>query len=259
MLLLHIGAFRFDIDSQRATLWHSLAPRTRVLCMLLVVFATALTANGRWLTWMVYGLGVIAIALASRVTLSVLLKRVAVEFIFVGVVLLGTLFRDGGQVVWQWGWLQITTGGLTVLGSVMLKGLLALAMLNVLVLTTSIPALLHAMVALRSPPLLVAISAAMYRYIGVLIDEFTAMRQAALSRNLMNGRHWQRLMAGHMIGALFIRTYERGDRIHQAMLARGYTGIPPVMDIPLGGKLDVVVLTVTLIWLLGGQAVYWLS
>jgi cobalt/nickel transport system permease protein len=186
----------------------------------------------------------------------VLLKRIAVEFAFVGVVLLGTLFREGGEVLWSWGVLKITTVGLTVLGSVTLKALLSLMMLNVLTLTTSIPALLNALVALRTPPLLVAILASMYRYINVLIEEFNAMRRAAASRNLSGNNQWQRRVIGNMIGSLFIRTYERGERVYQAMQARGYQGVPLVEKVPSGGRLDIMALTITSIWIVLGQAVY---
>lgn len=255
-MLLHVGAFHLDIDSKRATPWHALAPHTRLLCTLVIVFAIVLTPNGRWWTWAIYGLALLCLVLFSRVTLLVLLKRVAVESVFISVVLLGTLFREGGRVLWAWGPLKITTVGLTILGSVTLKALLSLLVLNVLTLTTSIPALLNALLILRTPPLLVAILASMYRYINVLIGEFNAMRRAAASRNLMGSNRWQRLVVGNMMGALFIRTYERGERVYQAMLARGYQGIPPVEKVPKGGRRDVVALTLTVIVALLGQAVY---
>ncbi|MDP8964504.1 MAG: cobalt ECF transporter T component CbiQ [Cyanobacteriota bacterium] len=255
-MLLHVGAFHLDINSKQSTLWHSLAPRTRLLCTLLLVFANALTPNGRWLTWAIYAVGVLGVILLSRVTLLVLLKRIAVEFAFISVVILGTLFREGGAVLWSWGPLKITTVGLVILGSVALKALLSLLMLNVLTLTTSISALLNALVALRTPPLLVAILASMYRYINVLIGEFNAMRRAAESRNLLGSNRWQRLVVGNMIGSLFIRTYERGERVHQAMLARGYQGVPPVEKVPKGGRRDIVALTLTVILALLGQAIY---
>lgn len=256
MLLLHLGAFHLDIDSKQATFWHSLAPRTRLLCALLMVFAIALTPNGRWWSWAIYGLGVLGVVFFSRVTKRVLFKRIAIEFAFIGAVLLGTLFRDGGEVLWSWGILRITTEGLTVLGSVTIKSLLSLLTLNILTLTTSVPALLNALTALRVPPLLVAILASMYRYIGVLIREFQAMRRAATSRNLPKNGVWQRLVIGNMIGTLFIRTFERGERVYQAMLARGYQGVPIVEKVPSGGRRDVLVLTLTLVLALLGQSIY---
>ncbi|MGC1307588.1 MAG: cobalt ECF transporter T component CbiQ [Phormidesmis sp.] len=257
MALLHLGVFQFDVDAHKSTFWHSLAPRTRVLCAALLVLAIAFTPNGRWLTWSVYAVTVLCLMLVSRVTLIVLLKRVVIEFAFIGTVLLGTLFHRGGEVVWQWGGVQITSMGLVILGSVALKATLCLLMLNLLTLTTSIPALLQSLVQLRVPPLLVAILASMYRYIGVLIDEFTAMRQAATARNLgvSSGRR-QRSVVGNMFGALFIRTYERGERIHQAMLARGYTGLPQSGDLPTGGAKDVAALSAIALITLLGQAIY---
>ncbi len=249
--------FRFDIDSQKLTFWHSLAPRTRVLCVLLLVLAIAFTPNAHWWSWAIYGATIFCLGVISHVTWSVLLKRLAVEFSFIGTVLLGTLFQRGGEVVWQWGPLQITSLGLVVLGSVALKAALCLLVLNLLTLTTSIPALLHSLIQLRVPPLLVAILASMYRYIELLIRELGAMRQAATSRNLAlaSGRR-QRSVIGNMFGALFIRTYERGERVHQAMLARGYTGVPHVRNLPTGGVRDVATLSAIALVALLGQAVY---
>lgn len=258
-MLLHIGAFCLDVDSQRVSPWHRLVPKTRVLCTFLLLFAIALTPNGRWWTWAIYAVGVASIVQMSRVTLSVLFKRVAIESVFMGVVLLGTLFRGGGVVLWHWGWLQITTEGVWILGSVALKATLSLLLANVLVLTTSVPLLLHALTALRVPPLLVAILASMYRYIAVLMSEFQSMQRAAVSRNLMSSDRWKRLVVGNMVGSLFIRTLDRGERVHQAMLSRGYDGLPLVAAVAAGDRADVIALTLTALLTLLGQGIYLLA
>jgi cobalt/nickel transport system permease protein len=255
-MLLHIGAFHLKVDSQRQTFWHRLAPQSRILCVLILLLAIVLTPNGHWLTWYIYAAAILGVLLSSQVTLSVLCRRIALESAFVGVVLLGTLFREGGTVVWQWGWIKITTVGLMVLGSVSFKALLSLLLLNLLTLTTPVPILLNALAILRTPPLLIAILASMYRYIGVLIEEFNAMRKAAVSRNLMSSKRWQRLVIGNMIGSLFIRTYERGDRIHQAMLSRGYQGLPPLLEPLKMKRRDGVVITLTFGLALLGQLIY---
>lgn len=96
-MLLHIATLRLDIDGQQNTHWHRLAPQTRLFCALLLVFATALTPNGHWWTWGIYGLAVMGVIQLTQVTLSVLLQRVAIELTFVGTVLLGTLFRGRGR------------------------------------------------------------------------------------------------------------------------------------------------------------------
>jgi cobalt/nickel transport system permease protein len=252
-MLLHIGAFQLDVDGNRQTPWHTLTPQTRILCVLVLVVAIALTPNGSWSTWGIYGIGICFALLVSQITYSVLLKRLAVESAFIGVVLIGTLFHGGGEVLWQWNGLSITTAGLTTLGSVSLKALLSLLLLNILTLTTSVPVLLHGLTMLRIPPLLVAILASMYRYIAVLVEEFSAMRRAALSRNLMNGRRWQRLVIGNMIGSLFIRTFERGERVHQAMLSRGYEGVQRVAHAAHSRRRDRAALAISIFFALMGQ------
>jgi cobalt/nickel transport system permease protein len=223
----------------------------------LTVFGTALTPNGQWWTWAVYGGWIALSVLLSRVSVGVLLKRVVVEFLFIGVVLLGTLFRPGGQTLFQWGWIHVGTDGLRILASVSLKAALSLLILNVLILTTPIPILLHALVELRVPPLLVAIFASMHRYVQVLQDEFQSMQRAARSRNLMSNPKRQRLVIGNMMGSLFIRTYDRGERIHQAMLARGYEGLPRVAAQSQSAKVDIAAVALTTLILLLGQAVHW--
>lgn len=258
MVLLHLGAVYLVVDGHRQTPWHRLTPPTRILCVLLLLLAIVLTPNGHWWTWAFYGTGILAVILLSQVALGVLLQRLMVEFAFVGVVLLGTLFRGEGTVLWQWGLLKITTTGLMILGSVTLKSLLSLVLLNLLTLTTPIPALLQALSTLKVPPLMVAILASMYRYLGLMVDEFNAMQRAALSRNLISRPRWKRLVVGNMIGSLFIRTYERGERIHQAMLSRGYQGLPPSPAYPSGGRRDRIAFTLTALFALLGQAIYWL-
>jgi len=102
----------------------------------------------------------------------------------------------------------------------------------------------------------------MYRYIGVLTNEFKAMHRAATARNFApqnlynyqrRDRAWQRQVLGNMLGVLFIRTYDRGDRIYQAMLARGYQGIPVVTESTSGGWCDRLAIVCLIIVILSGQ------
>ncbi len=255
-MLLHIHSVVNKQQKQPLTYWHSLNSQTRLLCTFIGVFAIALTPNGQWKTWGVYGVGVLFLILISRVSWVSLFSRVIIEFAFVGVVLLGTLFRPEGEVIWSWWILQITTTGVMVLGSVTTKVILCLLLLNTLVLTTEIPALFQALLALKMPPLLVAIMASMYRYIDVLNREFTTMKRAAISRNLMSNRKMIRYVMGNAIGSLFIRSYERGELIYQAMLSRGYQGIPVTSETVSYNNQDIFALIFTGIMIILGQIIY---
>ena len=99
-----------------------------------------------------------------------------------------------------------------------------------LVATTPFPDLMQALRHLRVPALLVAVISLMYRYLAVLIDEATRLMRAREARSArLPGRRgpsvaWRARVAGNMVGQLFLRSYERSDRVYAAMLARGYRG-----------------------------------
>ena len=229
--MLHSHSHNFHSHHHSENHRHShntIAPTTRIICTLIMVIAIVATPDAHWLTWLIYGCGIIVLLGMSQVDLFTLYQRLAVESIFVSVSVLGILFRDGDGIVWQWGLLKITMTGLLVFGSVLCKLGLTLVLMNLLTLTMPIPLLLQGLSILRVPPLLIAILGSMYRYLDLLIEEFTIMRRAAIARNLLAGNRWQRLVIGNMIGSLFIRTYDRGNRIHQSMLSRGYQGVLPL-------------------------------
>jgi cobalt/nickel transport system permease protein len=102
-----------------------------------------------------------------------------------------------------------------------------------LVATTRFPDIVHALEHLRVPSILTTIIAFLYRYLFVLGDEVFRLMRARESRSAAldvsgarSGRSavWRARVAGHMAGQLFLRSYERSDRVYNAMLARGYKG-----------------------------------
>jgi cobalt/nickel transport system permease protein len=100
-----------------------------------------------------------------------------------------------------------------------------------LTVTTPFPDLMHGLRHLRVPGLLVAIIGFMYRYLFVLADEATRLLRARAARSAApaEGRAggtvvWRARVAGSMVGQLFLRSYERNERVYNAMLARGYQG-----------------------------------
>ncbi|MDS3860643.1 cobalt ECF transporter T component CbiQ [Thermosynechococcaceae cyanobacterium BACA0444] len=260
-MLLHIHSVLPIQAAVNSTPWQTLTPPGRILCAGLGVFAIALTPNGQWLTWLVYGLAVLGLVILSQINLGELGKRLVVELLFLNVIILGTLFRSGGDVVWSYGLIRITSQGLVIMGSVAAKMLLSLILLNILTLTTSVSDLIHGLARLKVPPLLIGVLGAMYRYLGLLISEFQATHRAAQARNLMTTPGTIRLVISHSIGSLFIRTYERGERIYQAMAARG-SGIAHNFAVspydPTDSRPDCYALMVTVLIAVAGQVSHYL-
>ena len=127
--------------------------------------------------------------------------------------------------------LTVTDAGLRDMLSIMAKSWLSVQAALLLAYTTPFADLIDALRALRIPTVIVSIISFMYRYLAVLPDEAGRMNRArqARSAEAPRGRSggslgWRARVTGAMVGSLFIRSYERSERIYAAMLARGFTG-----------------------------------
>jgi cobalt/nickel transport system permease protein len=168
------------------------------------------------------------VAAAARVPLGFLLRRMLIEVPFVAFALLLPFLAQGPRVTWLG--LSLSESGLWGAWNVLAKGSLGVAAAVLLAATTELRALLLGLQRLRLPALLVQIATFMLRYVHVVSDELRRMRIAREARGFTarGVRHWGVL--ARTAGALFIRCYERGERVHLAMLSRGYDGTMPVID-----------------------------
>jgi cobalt/nickel transport system permease protein len=64
-----------------------------------------------------------------------------------------------------------------------------------------------------------------------VLGELRRMRLARVQRGDDARWLWQARGTGRTVGALVVRTFERGERVHVAMLARGYDGTMPTLDL----------------------------
>jgi cobalt/nickel transport system permease protein len=127
--------------------------------------------------------------------------------------------------------LVITDAGLLRFISILIRSWLSVQMAILLVAVTRFPDLIHALEHLHVPTVLTTIIAFLYRYLFVLTDEVFRLLRARESRSAAvtgsrsgRGVVWRAKVAGNMAGQLFLRSYERSDRIYNAMIARGYSG-----------------------------------
>ncbi len=138
--------------------------------------------------------------------------------------------------LWQ---VSVSYSGLLVLANVLSKAWLCILSLILLSSTTKLADLLRGLRQLHVPHVIVLILSFMYRYIFVLMDEMMRMKQARDSRNFGGSRLHQLRTIGNMIGTLFIRSYERGERVYGAMLARGFDGEVRTLQTLSFGRNDV--------------------
>jgi cobalt/nickel transport system permease protein len=219
-----------DLDS----VVHRLDPRTKALAMLAFVLAVMATPPTAWPSFALYAVLVAGLILLARLPPLYVLKRSAVVAPFVLMIALSLPFFEGGKVAGSYnvGWWQVsvTYGGLIVLWNVVVKSWLSALGLILLSATTPFPRLLKGLERLGVPRVMVMILSFMYRYIFVLVDEAMRMGRARESRSLGGGWIWRARTLGNMIGTLFLGSYERGERVYQAMLARGFDGEIRTLD-----------------------------
>lgn len=215
---------------------HGLAPHVKVTA--LVVFLAAVVATPRSAFW---AFGVHAGVLAAVVVMSELaagfvLRRMAVEVPFVlFAVFLPFVGPDPRVEVLG---LVLSREGLWAAWSILARASLGAGAAVVLAATTEVPDILSGLSRLRVPAVLIAIAGFMIRYLDVLVEEFGRMRTAAAVRGYRaRGVRALRTMAG-ISGAMLIRAYERGERIHAAMLVRGYAGTMPRLWAVRAGPVD---------------------
>lgn len=207
---------------------HALPPQCKiaaVLCFVLVVVSTPREAM--W-AFGAYAAVLAAVAAVARIPAGYLLRRLLIEIPFVAFAVLMPFVADGDRVAVLG--MELSRPGLWGAWNILAKGTLGVAASVLLASTTELRALLLGLQRLRMPPLLVQIASFMIRYGDVITDEMRRMRIARQSRGFeaRGVRHWGVLAKS--AGALFIRSYERGERVHLAMISRGYAGTMPVID-----------------------------
>jgi cobalt/nickel transport system permease protein len=206
---------------------HHLPARVKLVAMLGFVLAVVITPPQQVWAFAVYGLLLItALVLAELPALHVL-KRIGIEVPFV-LFALFLPFLGGGRRVEVIG-LSLSEAGLWAAWTVVAKGTLGVGASVILVSTTEIPHLLRGLGQLRVPAVMVAIAGFMVRYLEVVGSELSRMRTAMAARGYAPRWIGEIRALGAAGGALFIRAYERGERVHQAMLARGFSGTMPAL------------------------------
>ena len=199
-----------DKYSNLDSIIHRTDVRIKILVFISFVLLVILTPAGEFKMFLLYFLAALSVILASGVPLGFVFRRSLVVFPFV--ILIGLfnllMIEDYAMILWN----VSVKSWLSVLASI------------ALVSTTPFPRLMRGLQGLRFPKVMIMVISFMYRYIFITTDEVMRIRRCLESRNFRGGRIDYLKLFGNIVGSLFIRSYERGERVYQAMLARGFTG-----------------------------------
>lgn len=119
----------------------------------------------------------------------------------------------------------VTRGWLMFFG-IVVRGLLSMQALLIMLRSIGFIGIVKGLGRLGVPKFLVTQLMMVFRYIRVLIEEAIVMKEARDARSF-GVKHLSIKMWGILIGQLFLRSIDRAERIHNAMLSRGFTGSIP--------------------------------
>jgi cobalt/nickel transport system permease protein len=204
---------------------HRAPAHVKLVALLGFMLVVVATPRDWYPAFALYAVLLLAVVAASRVPPTYLAKRMVVEVPFALFAVLVPFVAHGPQV--EVLGVSVSEPGLVAAAGLLMKGTLGVLASLTLAATTEPDDVLRGLQRLRMPDVLVQIMGFMIRYLDVVTGEMGRMLTAMKSRgcNPRSPRHWPTL--ARSLGALFIRSYERGERVHLAMLSRGYTGTLP--------------------------------
>lgn len=207
---------------------HRARPQCKIAASLLFVLAVVATPREALWAYGLYALLLLGLARVGRVPLPFLARRLVVEVPFLLFAVLLPVVGHGERV--EVLGLPLAREGLWAAWNILVKGTLGVAATVIVAATTPVPELLRGLERLRLPRAFTTIAGFMVRYADVIADELRRMRVARLSRGYDPRWIWQARAVAATAGALFIRSYERGERVYLAMVSRGYAGSMPVLE-----------------------------
>ena len=209
---------------------HRLPAQTKIVALLVFVLAVVATPREVFWPFGVFALILLIVWRLARIPLRWILPRMLIEVPFVVLAVL-LPFAESGQRVEVAG-LSLSVPGLYAAWGIVVKGTLGVAASLTLAATTPARELPLALSRLGVPALITSVLVLMVRYIDVLSAEASRIRMARLSRGDSPRVLHQAGAIAKGVGTLFLRSYERGERVYLAMLSRGYDGRVP--DLALG-------------------------
>lgn len=209
---------------------HRLDPRSKIVGFIAITVIAVSAPIELWPVYVICAATLAAITFLARVPPLAILRRVSwvLPLVLAAAIFL-PIVRTGGQT-WDLGFLTVHERGLEVLGAVAAKATIGTVSAALLAMTTTFPSVLRGLEAMRVPRAFVLIAGFMYRYIFVIVEEVGRLRASMSSRGYRPRNALQAGPLGRAATAMFLRTYARGERVHRAMLARGYTGAMPQLE-----------------------------
>ena len=212
-----------EIFSQGNSLLHQTDPRIKILASALLACVGA-TLHTVAAALAALGLG-LALALAARLPPGRLVKRLVIINGFIAFLWIFLPFSTPGQPVFHLWHLTATREGLLLAFLITCKSNALVLIIMACIATSSIPTLGHALASLGLPDKFTFLLLISYRYLHVIFEEYNRLWTAAQVRGFLPRTNLHTYKAyGNLVAMVLIRSYDRAQRVYQAMVLRGFQG-----------------------------------
>lgn len=233
----HSHTYSFERYSHLVSPIHQLDPRVKILAFFALVMVIVLTPPTEYIKFALY-LTIIAIMVfISKVPWFFILKRSMVVVPFVLLVAVFAPFVPSNTISGSvnLGRLMLNTQGLLIFWNVLIKSWLSVLTIILLSCSTKFHLILKGFTRLRVPSILIMLLSFLYRFAFVFGNELSRTLRGYQARSF--GNKYSLKVLGNALGSLFVRSYERGERIYNAMVSRGFEGEVKTIDrIKLGSR-----------------------
>lgn len=215
---------------------HHMGPEAKLAAAAVSVVAVATTPREAVWAFGVYAAVLAGVVAAAELPAGFVLRRLVVIVPFVGVAVL-IPFVAGGDQLEVLG-IELSREGLWGAWNVLAKASLGASVSILVAGTTEEARILKGLERLRVPTTLTLIAGFMLRYLVVIAEELRRARTAMLARGYVPRWLGDARPLASAAGVVFVRSYERGERVHAAMLSRGFTGTMPALDTRVASRAD---------------------
>ena len=200
-------------------------PEIKIVSFFFIILSIAFLSLENTLTISMQSLIVFGFLKASKLKFSTYLKRLSIDIPFILFALfLPFMSKGDGKVLTSFMNLPIYQTGVNEMITILIKITLCVTLAIILTATTSNIEIIYGLQKLKVSPLLISIFSFAIRYIDVFIDEFKRVKVAMKSRGYdQKGLRGLKPIA-YASGAMLIRGYERGERVYNSMISRGFNG-----------------------------------
>ncbi len=221
---------------------HKLDPKTRIVAVLILSFAAALCDI--FFVAVLYFIISTVLIIMARLNIKDVIERIKPVFWFLLMIWILIPITFDGQILYQFSWLKISDTGVLLCCKITIKSITILLFFTSLVATMTIASLGNALHKLYVPDKMVFLLLMSYRYIAVIEDEYKKLLRAAKFRGFRpkTNLHSYKTFA-YLAGMLFVRASLRAQRVHQAMLCRGFNQKFHSLDVYQANRFNAIFLT----------------